>query len=91
MRPLRASDVLAAVARLRWDPEREVVVLRLLLGHSLAHTAHLSGYSQRAVLELQLAACLAVHELTGGTPTPGGPRPPPPRSSNAASAAGRST
>jgi RNA polymerase sigma-70 factor (ECF subfamily) len=60
-----ASDAVAAVARLG-DPEREVVVLRLLLGHSLAHTAHLSGYSRRAVLELQLAACLAVWELTGG-------------------------
>jgi hypothetical protein len=43
-----------------------VVVLRLLLGHSLAHTSHLSGYSRRAVLELQLAACLAVWELSGG-------------------------
>jgi DNA-directed RNA polymerase specialized sigma24 family protein len=59
------GDVVAAAARLG-DPEREVVVLRLLLGHSLAHTAHLSGYSRRAVLELQLAACLAVWQLTGG-------------------------
>jgi DNA-directed RNA polymerase specialized sigma24 family protein len=59
------GDALTAVALLG-DPEREVVVLRLLLGHSLAHTAHLSGYSQRAVLELQLAACLAVWNLTGG-------------------------
>jgi DNA-directed RNA polymerase specialized sigma24 family protein len=67
-----ATDAVAAVARLG-DPEREVVVLRLLLGHSLAHTAHLSGYSRRAVLQLQLAACLTVWELTGGTlagPTP---------------------
>jgi RNA polymerase sigma-70 factor, ECF subfamily len=67
-----ATDAVAAVARLG-DPEREVVVLRLLLGHSLAHTGHLSGYSRRAVLQLQLAACLAVWELTGGTragPTP---------------------
>ena len=64
---------MAAVARLR-EPEREVVVLRLLLGHSLDHTAHLSGYSRRAVLELQLTACLAIHELTGGTRT--GPAPP---------------
>jgi hypothetical protein len=47
-------------------PEREVVVLRLLLGHSLAHAAQLSGYSQRAVTELQLAACLAVRRLMGG-------------------------
>ena len=61
-----AAGAVAAVARLG-DPEREVVVLRLLLGHSLAHTAHLTGYSQRAVMELQLAACLSVGELTGGT------------------------
>jgi DNA-directed RNA polymerase specialized sigma24 family protein len=61
----RPGSVVDAVARLG-DPEREVVVLRLLLGHSLSHTAHLSGCSQRAVLELQLAACLAVWELTGG-------------------------
>jgi DNA-directed RNA polymerase specialized sigma24 family protein len=54
-----------AVARLG-DPEREVVVLRLLLGHTLAHTAHLSGYSQRAVMELQLSACLSIQKLTGG-------------------------
>ena len=67
-----AGDVVAAVARLR-EPEREVVVLRLLLGHSLDHTAHLSGYSRRAVLELQLTACLAIHELTGGTPTGSAP------------------
>jgi DNA-directed RNA polymerase specialized sigma24 family protein len=59
------SDVVAAVARLG-DPEREVVVLRLLLGHSVAHASHLSGYSSRAVMELQLAACLAVWQLTGG-------------------------
>jgi DNA-directed RNA polymerase specialized sigma24 family protein len=61
----RPADAVAALARLG-DPEREVVVLRLLLGHSLDHTAHLSGYSRRAVLELQLAACLAIWDLTGG-------------------------
>jgi hypothetical protein len=61
-----AGDMVAAVTRLR-NPEREVAILRLLLGHSLDHTAHLSGYSRRAVLELQLTACLAVHELAGGT------------------------
>jgi DNA-directed RNA polymerase specialized sigma24 family protein len=66
------GDVVAAVARLR-EPEREVVVLRLLLGHSLDHTAHLSGYSRRAVLELQLTACLAIHELTGGNHTGAAP------------------
>jgi len=71
--PEAPRDVVAAVARLK-EPEREVVVLRLLLGHSLDHTAHLSGYSRRAVLELQLTACLAVHELTGGPRT--GPAPP---------------
>ncbi|HEV2893392.1 MAG TPA: hypothetical protein VG411_06555, partial [Actinomycetota bacterium] len=66
-----ARDVVAVVARLG-EPEREVVVLRLLLGHSLDHTAHLSGYSRRAAMELQLAACLAIHELTGGpTRVPG--------------------
>jgi DNA-directed RNA polymerase specialized sigma24 family protein len=63
--PRAPGDALEAVALLG-DPEREVVVLRLLLGHSLVHTAHLSGYSRRAVLELQLAACLAVWNLTGG-------------------------
>ncbi|HET9557359.1 MAG TPA: hypothetical protein VFS70_09485, partial [Actinomycetota bacterium] len=62
-----ATGAVAAVARLG-DPEREVVVLRLLLGHSLAHTAHLSGYSQRAVMELQLAACLSIQEQTDGAP-----------------------
>jgi DNA-directed RNA polymerase specialized sigma24 family protein len=65
----------AALGRLG-DPEREVAVLRLLLGHSLGHTAHLSGYSQRAVLELQLTACLAIWDLTGGAGSggPAGPR-----------------
>jgi DNA-directed RNA polymerase specialized sigma24 family protein len=57
-------EAVAALARLG-DPEREVAVLRLLLGHSLGHTAHLSGYSRRAVLELQLAACLAIWDLNG--------------------------
>ena len=70
---------MAAVARLG-DPEREVVVLRLLLGHSLAHTSHLSGYGQRAVMELQLAACLSIRDLTGeahGRPTPPEAQAPP--------------
>jgi DNA-directed RNA polymerase specialized sigma24 family protein len=65
------ADALEAAARLG-DPEREVVVLRLLLGHSLAHTAELSGYSVRAVTELQLAACLAIREVTV---EPDGPAP----------------
>jgi RNA polymerase sigma-70 factor (ECF subfamily) len=73
-------DAVAAVARLR-DPQREVVVLRLLLGHSLAHTAHLSGYTRRTVLELQLAACLAVRELTGGAEA--GPDPTAPSAESA--------
>jgi DNA-directed RNA polymerase specialized sigma24 family protein len=70
------ADALAAAARLG-DPEREVVVLRLLLGHSLDHTAELSGYSRRAVAELQLAACLAIRELTAepGEPPPAAPAP----------------
>ena len=71
---------MAATTRLG-EPEREVVVLRLLLGHSLDHTAHLSGYSRRAAMELQLVACLAIHELTGGpTGVPGdvAPAPAPP-------------
>jgi DNA-directed RNA polymerase specialized sigma24 family protein len=68
------TDVLEAVALLG-DLEREVVVLRLLLGHSLAHTAQLSGYSQRAVTELQFVACLAIRKLAG---TPDGDRPPEP-------------
>jgi DNA-directed RNA polymerase specialized sigma24 family protein len=74
--PARPRDAVAALAMLG-DPEREVVVLRLLLGHSLAHTAHLSGYSRRAVLELQLAACLAIWDLTGGarSASPAGRRP----------------
>jgi hypothetical protein len=74
-----ASGAVAAVARLG-DPEREVVVLRLLLGHSLAHTSHLSGYGQRAVMELQLAACLSIRDLTGeahGRPTPPEAQAPP--------------
>jgi RNA polymerase sigma-70 factor, ECF subfamily len=60
-----AGDALAAVALLG-DPEREVALLRLLLGHSLAHTAHLSGHGQQAVKDLQLTACLTLWELTGG-------------------------
>jgi Sigma-70, region 4 len=43
------GDPVAALAQLP-DSEREVLVLRLLCGHTLDHTAHLSGYSRRAVL-----------------------------------------
>ena len=64
-----AADPVAAVTRLS-DPKREVVVLRLLCGHSLDHTAHLSGFTRRAVLELQLSACLTVWELTSGSTAP---------------------
>jgi hypothetical protein len=69
-----AAGPVAAVARLS-DPKREVVVLRLLCGHSLDHTAHLSGFTRRAVLELQLSACLSVWELTSGWATPAPPQP----------------
>jgi len=60
-------DLPKAVAQLD-DAQREVVILRLLLGHSLAHTAHLAGYSERVVLELQVAACATMWRLTGGAP-----------------------
>ena len=69
-----AADPVAAVAQLS-DPRREVVVLRLLCGHSLDHTAHLSGFTRRAVLELQLSACLSVWELTSGSTAPAPPEP----------------
>jgi hypothetical protein len=75
----RPGDPIAAVARLR-DPEREVAVLRLLLGHSLDHTAHLSGYSRRAVLQLQLSACLSVAEITTDADGIGSSGTPPQRS-----------
>ena len=65
------ADPVAALAQLP-DSEREVLVLRLLCGHTLDHTAHLSGSSRRAVLGLQLAACLAVAERVEGTPAPPG-------------------
>src|SRR4029453_12793965 len=44
-----------------------VVLLPLLPGHPLDPPPPPSGYSHRAVLELQLAACLAIHELTAGS------------------------
>jgi len=68
-----AADPVAAVAQLS-DPKREVVVLRLLCGHSLDHTAHLSGFTRRAVLVLQLSACLAIWELTSGAATAPAPQ-----------------
>jgi len=42
------------------DPEREVVVFRLLLGHSLLHSAHLAGYRPRVAKALQFIACSAL-------------------------------
>lgn len=67
-----APDVLLALDQLD-DAQREVVVLRLLLGHSLAHTAHLAGYSPRVVGELQLAACANIWEQLSGAPIEPGP------------------
>jgi len=64
-----AADPVAAVAQLS-DPKRDVVVLRLLCGHSLDHTAHLSGFTRRAVQELQLSACRSIWELTSGATAP---------------------
>jgi DNA-directed RNA polymerase specialized sigma24 family protein len=61
----QAPDVLVAAAQLD-DVRREVVVLRLLLGHSLAHTAHLTGYSAQVVSGLQLEACSAVWQMLSG-------------------------
>jgi DNA-directed RNA polymerase specialized sigma24 family protein len=61
------GNAVEALARLP-APQREILVLRLLCGHSLAHSAHLSGYPRRTVLELQLAACLAIGDLLGTPP-----------------------
>jgi RNA polymerase sigma-70 factor (ECF subfamily) len=69
-----APDVLMAFNQLD-DAQREVVVLRLLLGHSLAHTAHLAGYSTRVVGELQLAACTSIWERLSGAPVEAPPGP----------------
>jgi RNA polymerase sigma-70 factor (ECF subfamily) len=63
----QAPDVFLAAARLD-DAQREVVVLRLLLGHSVAHTAHLAGYSERVVTDLQFAACSGVWQVLTGAP-----------------------
>jgi DNA-directed RNA polymerase specialized sigma24 family protein len=61
------QDAFDVVERLD-DAQREVVVLRLLLGHSVAHTAHLAGYDSRVVQELQLAACATIWQLLDGVP-----------------------
>jgi DNA-directed RNA polymerase specialized sigma24 family protein len=50
------------------DAQREVVVLRLLLGHSALHSAHLAGYDARVVQELQFGACATIWQLQGGMP-----------------------
>ena len=68
------ADPVATVAQLS-DPKREVVVLRLLCGHSLDHTAHLSGFTRRAVQELQLSACRSIWELTSAATAPPSPEP----------------
>jgi DNA-directed RNA polymerase specialized sigma24 family protein len=62
-----APDVFLATTRLD-DAQRDVVVLRLLLGHSVAHTAHLAGYSERVVTDLQYAACAALWQTLSGAP-----------------------
>jgi DNA-directed RNA polymerase specialized sigma24 family protein len=67
-----APEVLLAFNQLD-DAHREVVVLRLLLGHSLGHTAHLAGYSPQVVGELQLAACANLWERLSGAPIEPGP------------------
>jgi DNA-directed RNA polymerase specialized sigma24 family protein len=50
------------------DAQREVLVLRLLLGHSAMHTAHLAGYDARVVQELQFGACATIWQLQSGMP-----------------------
>jgi DNA-directed RNA polymerase specialized sigma24 family protein len=62
-----APDVFLATTQLD-DAQRDVMVLRLLLGHSAAHTAHLAGYSERVVTDLQYAACAALWQTLSGTP-----------------------
>lgn len=57
-RPARIDPIDPAQAvSLLDDPEREVVVFRLLLGHSLLHSAHLAGYRPRVAKALQFIAC----------------------------------
>ena len=63
----QAPDVFLATTRLD-DAQRDVVVLRLLLGHSAGHTAHLAGYSEGVVTELQYAACAAIWQILSGAP-----------------------
>jgi RNA polymerase sigma-70 factor (ECF subfamily) len=60
-------DAFEAIDQLE-DAQREVVVLRLLLGHSIVHTAHLAGYDPRVVGELQLSACTTIWQLLSGVP-----------------------
>jgi DNA-directed RNA polymerase specialized sigma24 family protein len=63
----QTPDVLLAATRLD-DAQRDVVVMRLLLGHSVAHTAQLAGYPERVVTDLQFAACAAVWQVLSGAP-----------------------
>ena len=63
----QAPDVFLATTRLD-DAQRDVLILRLLLGHSVAHAAHLAGYSERVVTELQYAACAGVWQSLSGAP-----------------------
>ena len=51
-----------AVAELD-DEEREVIVLRFLLDHSVMHAAYLMGVSPGAVTALQLRACSSLASL----------------------------
>jgi hypothetical protein len=66
-RPADRDGAAGDVALLN-DPEREVVILRLLLGHSLVHTAHLTGYRPRVTKALQLLACSTLWERSQESP-----------------------
>ncbi len=67
------QDVFEAIEQLD-DAQREVLVLRLLLGHSVTHAGHLAGYDTRVVQELQFGACATIWRLLSGVPLspPGG-------------------
>ncbi len=67
-RPPEAEEGIVGDVALLDDPEREVVILRLLLGHSLVHTAHLTGYRPRVTKALQLLACSTLWERSQESP-----------------------
>jgi len=67
-RPPGDDDGVVGDVALLDDPEREVVILRLLLGHSLVHTAHLTGYRPRVTKALQLLACSTLWERSQESP-----------------------